>query len=157
MRLWTIHPKYLDQKGLVAVWREGLLAKKVLEGKTKGYKNHPQLKRFLECDDPLIAINQYLAEICNEAEKRGYKFDKNKIEIVSNGMYSKIKVTKKQIQYEYEFLKIKIMKRDEKKYQKIKDVEEVDINDVFEVKEGEVEIWEKERPEIMAILKRRKT
>jgi len=38
MRLWTIHPKYLDAKGLVALWRETLLAKHVLEGKTPGYK-----------------------------------------------------------------------------------------------------------------------
>ncbi|MEN6399799.1 MAG: pyrimidine dimer DNA glycosylase/endonuclease V, partial [Rectinema sp.] len=29
MRLWTLHPQYLDQKGLTAAWREGLLAKKV--------------------------------------------------------------------------------------------------------------------------------
>ncbi len=46
MRLWSLHPKYLDRQGLLAVWREGLLAQKVLQGKTKGYKNHPQLKRF---------------------------------------------------------------------------------------------------------------
>jgi len=25
MRLWTLHPKYLDARGLVALWREGLL------------------------------------------------------------------------------------------------------------------------------------
>lgn len=157
MRLWTIHPKYLDQKGLVAAWREGLLAKKVLEGKTKGYKNHPQLKRFLECDWSIIAINQYLSEIYNEAEKRGYKFNKDKIEIVCNEIDSKIRVTRKQIQYEYELLKIKIMKRDEKKYQTIKNIEEVEISDIFEVEEGEVEIWEKKRPEVMEILKGKKT
>ena len=48
MRIWSLHPRYLDAKGLVAVWRETLLAKHVLEGKTKGYKNHPQLNRFRE-------------------------------------------------------------------------------------------------------------
>ena len=53
MRLWSIHPKYLDTKGLLAVWREALLAKKVLENKTKGYKNHPQLERFKQQNDPL--------------------------------------------------------------------------------------------------------
>ena len=46
MRLWSVHPKYLDSKGLVALWREALLAKQVLEGGTKGYRNHPQLDRF---------------------------------------------------------------------------------------------------------------
>jgi len=30
MRLWTIHPKYLDRQGLLALWREALLAQKVL-------------------------------------------------------------------------------------------------------------------------------
>ncbi|GIW62281.1 MAG: hypothetical protein KatS3mg090_0107 [Patescibacteria group bacterium] len=78
MRLWTIHPKYLDSKGLVALWREGLLAKKVLEGKTKGYKNHPQLNRFKTHKKPLEAINSYLFNIYKEAKKRGYNFDKKK-------------------------------------------------------------------------------
>ncbi|MDI3502728.1 MAG: hypothetical protein PWR13_285 [Archaeoglobi archaeon] len=35
MRLWSIHSKYLDAKGLVAVWREGLLAKKYWKEKLK--------------------------------------------------------------------------------------------------------------------------
>ena len=43
MRLWSLHPKYLDKLGLLGLWRESLLAQKVLLGKTKGYKNHPQL------------------------------------------------------------------------------------------------------------------
>jgi len=30
MRLWSIHPKYLDRQGLLAVWRESLLAQSVL-------------------------------------------------------------------------------------------------------------------------------
>ena len=63
MRIWSLHPKYLDSKGLVALWRETLLAKHVLEGKTKGYKNHPQLNRFKEIKDPIGVINQYLSEI----------------------------------------------------------------------------------------------
>jgi hypothetical protein len=36
MRLWTLHPKYLDARGLVALWREALLAQKVLRGATRG-------------------------------------------------------------------------------------------------------------------------
>jgi len=62
MRIWSVHPKYLDAKGIVALWRETLLAKNVLEGNTKGYKNHPQLTRFKAIEKPLEAINQYLAE-----------------------------------------------------------------------------------------------
>ncbi len=67
MRIWSIHPKYLDTKGLVALWRETLLAKNVLTGNTKGYKNHPQLLRFKNTENPLDAINQYLTEIYKEA------------------------------------------------------------------------------------------
>jgi hypothetical protein len=59
MRLWLLHPKYLNTKGLVAVWREGLLAKKVLEGKTVGYRNHPQLIRFREYGHPIEVLNIY--------------------------------------------------------------------------------------------------
>jgi hypothetical protein len=153
MRLWTIHPKYLDAKGLVAAWREGLLAKKVLEGKTKGYKNHPQLQRFETCGDPVVAINQFLAEICSEAERRGYKFDKNKIGMVNPPIGAKIKVSKAQIHYEYELLKYKLMYRDKKKYATIKNIAEIEIGSLFEAKDGEIESWEKVKPEIINILK----
>ena len=37
MRLWTIHPRYLDSRGLVALWRESLLARAVLRSQTRGY------------------------------------------------------------------------------------------------------------------------
>jgi len=77
MRIWSVHPKYLDSKGLIALWREALLAKKVLEGKTKGYKNHPQLKRFKNSNDALNCINQYLTSVYEEALNRGYNFSKN--------------------------------------------------------------------------------
>lgn len=67
MRLWTLHPKYLDRQGLLALWREGLLAQAVLAGKTKGYRNHPQLIRFKSARDPLAAIGCYLTIVHREA------------------------------------------------------------------------------------------
>ena len=79
MRLWTINFKYLDAKGLVALWREALLAKNVLAGLTKGYKNHPQLDRFYAHENAQAAINAYLAEIYAQACARGYKFDAAKV------------------------------------------------------------------------------
>jgi hypothetical protein len=79
MRIWTIHPKYLDRIGLVALWRETLLAKHVLEGKTKGYKNHPQLNRFKNTDNPVDSINQYLTIVYQDSVKRGFHFNKDKI------------------------------------------------------------------------------
>ena len=78
MRIWSIHPKYLDSKGLVALWRETLLAKHVLEDKTKGYRNHPQLNRFKSYSEPLAAINLYLNGVYNEALNRQYNFDYTK-------------------------------------------------------------------------------
>ena len=79
MRLWSLHPSLLDTKGLVALWRESLLAKNVLENKTKGYKNHPQLIRFRTFANPGDAINYYLSEILKEAVRRNYNFDRTKI------------------------------------------------------------------------------
>ena len=75
MRLWTLHPKYLDAQGLVALWREALLAREVLRGRTRGYRRHPQLERFRLCATPRSAINRYLAVVCREALSRGYRFD----------------------------------------------------------------------------------
>jgi hypothetical protein len=78
MRIWSLHTKYLDSKGLVALWRETLLAKHVLEGKTKGYKNHPQLNRFKALKNPIDGINEYLSMVYFEAKQRGYNFNKEK-------------------------------------------------------------------------------
>ena len=79
MRLWSLHPKYLDPQGLVALWREALLAQAVLRGKTKGYRHHPQLERFTSHRSPRLAINAYLGSIYEEATSRGYDFDRRKI------------------------------------------------------------------------------
>ncbi|MGO4955702.1 pyrimidine dimer DNA glycosylase/endonuclease V [Luteococcus sp. Sow4_B9] len=79
MRLWSLHPELLDRAALVACWREALLAQKVLAGQTRGYTRHPQLERFRECDDPSAAIGAYLAGIADEADARGYHFDRARI------------------------------------------------------------------------------
>ena len=75
MRIWSLHPKYLDRQGLVACWRESLLAQKVLAGQTVGYIRHPQLARFRVLDDPLAGIGSYLQGLADEAARRGYRFD----------------------------------------------------------------------------------
>jgi len=79
MRLWSLHPRYLDAIGLVAVWREGLLARAVLQGGTRGYVSHPQLARFRGCRRPLAALDTYLAVVCDEAQRRGYRFARVKL------------------------------------------------------------------------------
>jgi len=140
MRLWTIHPKYLDAKGLVACWREGLLAKKVLENRTKGYKNHPQLIRFRNFENPLEAINQFLDGILKESKQRGYNFDDSKIETI--GALVKIPVNEEQVKYEFSHLKKKLRKRDKAKYKEIAKVSSIEINPVFNRVPGGIESWE---------------
>ncbi len=109
MRIWTVHPQYLDRQGLIALWREGLLAQKVLLGQTKGYRNHPQLVRFKKQKDPVAAIATYLTEIHGEAERRGYRFDKTKI--CPRKTKEKLVATRGQLLYEWEHLKRKILMR----------------------------------------------
>ena len=140
MRIWSVHPKYLDAKGLVALWRETLLAKNVLEGNTKGYKNHPQLNRFKAEEKPLEAINQYLTEVWEEATLRGYNFDRTKIDFDFQKI--KIDVTLGQLQYEFNHLLKKLEQRDPERYKQFEKLKMVDCAEIFDVKEGEIEKWE---------------
>ena len=139
MRLWSIHPKYLDKIGLVALWREALLAKKVLIGKTKGYKNHPQLDRFKNSKKPLDSINKYLETIYREAKNRDYNFDLNKFKKIK--LYKKIEISNKQLQYEFEHLFKKVEKRAPKESKKIE--KDIEANPMFKIVNGEIEKWEK--------------
>ncbi|MFL1705868.1 pyrimidine dimer DNA glycosylase/endonuclease V [Campylobacter sp. MOP7] len=143
MRLWTISPVYLDAKGLVALWREALLAKHVLNGLTKGYKNHPQLDRFYAHKNPKELINAYLQEVYEEALKRGYKFDKSKIGAFSSQNLSPVQVTSGQIEYEFAFLQDKLRVRDTAMYERNLRVSEVKIMSLFKAVNGDVEPWEK--------------
>ncbi|PID70428.1 hypothetical protein CSB37_01935 [bacterium DOLZORAL124_38_8] len=141
MRIWSCHPQYLDAKGLVALWRETLLAKKVLEGNTKGYTNHPQLDRFKATSHPLNSINAYLEFVWNEATRRGYNFNKTKFEKTTN--IEKISLTTGQLQFEIEHLQNKLQTRDAKKYQENKTLTTFDIHPLFELIDGAIESWEK--------------
>jgi hypothetical protein len=142
MRLWSIHPLYLDQKGLVALWREGLLAKKVLEGKTRGYKNHPQLERFKQARDPVKAINLYLFYVYEEAKRRGYRFNANKIHVVNEKI--KIPIKRGQALFELNHLLKKVKARDRGWYAILKKVKgPVKLNPIFYRTNGGIEKWEK--------------
>ena len=106
MRLWSLHPKYMDSKGIVALWREGLLARAVLMGKTKGYMNHPQLQRFKIQDEPLKAIDTYLYQVYLESQRRGYSFKREKIG--DEFIQYQIPVSSGQMEYEFKHLKKKL-------------------------------------------------
>jgi hypothetical protein len=136
-----MHPKYLDRQGLVAVWREGLLAQAVLEGKTKGYKNHPQLNRFKTHPEPLRAIGYYLHEVYQEAKARGYNFDGSKIN--HDGVTIPIKTTSGQLDFELEHLLGKLEKRNKKCFDVLIECEGIAPHPLFEIVPGYMEDWEK--------------
>lgn len=141
MRLWSIHPKYLDAKGLVALWREALLAQAVLAGETSGYRNHPQLDRFRQSSDPIGAISTYLWGVYQESLQRGYDFDISKI--AHRVGQQRIAVTRGQLAYEMEHLQRKLKARDESAYSMIKVVRVIKTHPMFNVVAGGVEDWEK--------------
>jgi Na+-transporting NADH:ubiquinone oxidoreductase subunit NqrA len=141
MRLWSVHPKYLDTKGLVALWRETLLARNVLEGKTKGYKNHPQLIRFKTAESPVDSINYYLEFIWIEAKSRKYSFDRNKFKETSK--VNKINLTSGQLNFEVIHLLKKLKSRDINKYEEVVHLDTFNTHPLFNLIEGDIEKWEK--------------
>jgi hypothetical protein len=145
VRLWSLHPSYLDGKGLVALWREALLARAVLMDATRGYKNHPQLIRFRVCADPVRAINGYLWGIYAEAERRQFHFDKKKL---APKQSIKMTVTDRQLKYERKHLEQKLLKRNPQYYQIVRAIKKLRPHPIFRVIPGEIEVWEKVPPEI---------
>ena len=146
MRLWSLHPSYLDFKGLNAVWREGLLAQAVLLGKTTAWKNHSQLTRFKNYEKPIPAIGFYLLKIVEEANNRRYQYNKTKIYNPLENV-TPIKVTTGQLQYEWKILMERLKNRDARKYQEIlhrcQRVIIPQSHSLFIPINGEVEPWEK--------------
>ncbi len=141
MRLWSLHPKYLDPKGLVALWREALLAQAVLRGQTHGYTNHPQLERFKTHPSPRLAINAYLSAVHAEAVVRGYRFDRSKIGPVR--AVEPIRVTRGQIDYEWEHLLNKLAVRSPPLLEQWRHVDKPQHHPLFRVSPGPMASWER--------------
>ena len=139
MRLWSLHPVYLDSKGLVALWREALLAKTVLKRETFGYKNHPQLIRFRDSKYTIDCINQYLSHIYDESVKRGYNFDSRKIDPISH--YLMLTVTDKQIEYELMHLLKKLKTRNKSGYMWLSSQSNIAPHPLFKIIKSEIEDW----------------
>lgn len=158
MRLWTVHPQYLDTKGLLAAWREGLLAQKVLLGQTRGYTRHPQLQRFRTRTSPVENIAGYLSGLANEADRRGYKFDRRRILLgVSNG---KLIETRGQLLFEWSHLKRKLRRRSQRTYRLCCKIDHPRAHPLFRIVPGPIREWEKansrKRPAIRVSRKRRR-
>ena len=143
MRIWSLHPKYLDPQGLVALWREALLAQKVLQGATRGYKNHPQLERFKAHPNSLAAMATYLEAVEAEASRRGYHFDAAKI--APDRTRVKITVTDGQLAYEWKHLKAKLAQRSPKQSRLIESILSPEAHPFFMVVAGNVETWERDK------------
>ena len=141
VRLWTLHPKYLDARGLVALWREALLAQKVLSGRTKGYRAHPQLLRFRAQAAPLAAIGAYLAAVHDEAVARGYRFDATRI--ARHGTARRIAETTGQLRYERDHLAGKLRVRDPARGRRLAKLARLDPHPLFRLVAGGVREWER--------------
>ena len=141
VRLWTLHPKYLDAQGLVALWRETLLAREVLRGRTRGYRQHPQLQRFRQCATPRSAVNRYLSVVCIEALSRGYNFDRSKLG--RDVPVQPIPATDGQLQYEWRWLMEKLRRRSPLVYRRHLEVSVPSVHPLFRLVPGPVAEWER--------------
>jgi hypothetical protein len=141
VRIWTLHPQYLDPQGLVALWRESLLARAVLRGQTKGYRFHPQLQRFQQHTAPRSAINSYLAGVLSEAQARGYSFDATKVGPVRSR--AKIIAAEGQLRYEWHHLLEKLRLRSPAQYRRFRDLSEPLPHPLFRIVAGPVAPWER--------------
>jgi hypothetical protein len=142
MRLWSLHPRQLDGKGLVAVWREGLLALAVVRGRTRGYRHHPQLLRFTKQRQPAGVLATYLLAVSAEAEARGYAFDRAKLGPARSRAH--LTVTRGQLEHEWRHLLRKLHRRDRQRWARQRTASP-QAHPLFEVVPGPVEAWERVR------------
>ncbi len=140
-----MHPRYFDRQALIAGWREALLAQAVLAGRTKGYGSHPQLERFRNHPDPSNAIGAYLRGLADEADARGYRFDRSKIIAVDEDVTS-MQLTTGQLSYEWTHLMLKLKHRSPAVAASWSSVHLPEAHPLFTVLEGPIAAWE--RPKI---------
>ena len=132
---------YLDARGLVALWREGLLAQAVLKGKTRGYTHHPQLLRFQEQSSPVSYIAAYLRGVHGEAVSRGYRFAPGKI--TRSRAPGHLTVTGGQLAFEWHHLMEKLGTRDPARRARLATVRIPLPHPLFKVVPGDRAHWEK--------------
>lgn len=154
MRLWTLHPRYLDARGLVALWREALLAQAVLAGNTRGYTHHPQLARFRAAPQPGAAIAAYLRAVLAEATRRGYAFDGSKI--AAGDAVAPIHASHGQLEYEWRHLAAKLQARAPDWLLGLQPVGFLEAHPLFRLVAGPVADWEV-RQSAAAVPKQRKS
>ena len=140
MRLWSLHPRYLDAKGLVALWREALLAQAVLAGQTRGYQHHPQLLRFKAQPNPGACLAAYLRAVHTEALRRNYRFDAAKIGPETGA--TPLTVTTGQLAWEGGHLTLKLEARAQAWLARLEQPDRPEPHPSFQVIEGGIASWE---------------
>ena len=143
MRLWSLHPRYLDAPGLVALWREALLARAVLRGRTVGYRSHPQLRRFRDVARPVASINAYLRVVHEEATRRGYRFDATRMK--GPRAATRMVVSRGQVELEWRHLLAKLRRRSPERYRELVKLGFPRVHPSFRLRPGPVEPWERNR------------
>jgi len=141
MRLWSLHPRYLDTQGLTALWREALLARAVLRGRTRGYRHHPQLLRFRQHPAPRAAISTYLRCVHAEACRRGYNFDARKIGAARTTV--RIPVNSGQVAHEWRHLMRKLARRSPRLRRAWRATQRPRSHPLMRRRAGPVEHWER--------------
>lgn len=112
----------------------------MLEGKTEGYKHHPQLQRFKHSAAPLDCINHYLSDVFNESLRRGYHFDRDKINWAFKPQQLSVSID--QLEYEWRHLLRKLETRDPDKCKLLGTESKKEAHPLFYCVEEEVEAWE---------------
>jgi hypothetical protein len=141
MRLWTLHPQHLDPNGLTALWREALLARQVLLGRTRGYRFHPQLDRFRAHADSAAAIAFYLRGIAEESVRRGYRFDLSKVDLQAPAC--RIVEASGQLLFEWTYLLAKLAQRSPPWHERQAGRALPAAHPLFEIAPGPVAPWER--------------
>lgn len=156
MRLWSLHPALLDRQGLVACWREALLAQAVLLGRTRGYTHHPQLERFRSHACPAAAIGAYLSGVHHESVHRGYRFNADRIVCAPQfddvgtpvEHVNHLEVTYGQLDFEWSHLQTKLAKRSPDFLRSLSPWQEtpgklLSVHPMFSAVPGPIAAWER--------------
>ena len=141
MRLWTLHPKYLDAKGLVAAWREALLAQAVLRDR------NDWLPKPSSTDPvpPLTLTGSKYRVLSSRAACRGkpaWVSVRPRKDRLPRGGRSRLKATLGQLGYEWKHLRAKLAIRDKAWLASLGRVARPDAHPTFRVVPGDVEDWE---------------
>lgn len=152
VRLWSVHPRYLDPAGLCGLWREALLAQAVVGGEKKGYRRHPQARRVLEERDPRGAIRSYLRGVWEEGCRRGYRLDPRRIAWWDRE--ARMTVPRGQLEYELVLLAVKLEARAPCLAGRLPSLEDVLPHPALDVAEGGLAWWERPREDVLRRLER---